>query len=72
MSYMATQIKERKGLGPVTHYQNVLIFFRWYAEEYGGTSPMTGIPRPRASSPPPPVLSREALSAILRACSGRD
>jgi hypothetical protein len=28
MSYMATQIKERKGLGPVTHYQNVLIFFR--------------------------------------------
>jgi hypothetical protein len=72
MSYLAGEIKNRRGLGAGQHYQNLLSFWKWYCAEYEQpTNPMERIPRPRGSSPPPPVLDPGQLTAILAACNGR-
>jgi integrase/recombinase XerC len=70
MKYAAAQIKARKNLGAVEHHQLCQQFWAWYAQEFGTTSPMTGIPRPKVYSPPPPVLTAKQLKAILAACEG--
>lgn len=55
-----------------TAYQDLKIFWAWYAEEYGKPDLMLGIARPKVIQPDVPVLSRDQLGKILAASPGKD
>ena len=69
--YMLRQITDRRNTGASNHYQCIKCFWDWYAAEYDKPNPMAGIPAPRGSAPPPPVMSSQQLSNVLGACGGK-
>lgn len=60
-AYMAGQIKARSHSGAATAYNDLRVFWRWFAAEEQVPDPMDGIPRPRLATAPVPVLTRERL-----------
>lgn len=70
-SYLVVQIKCRKGSGAGTLYQDLKVFWDWYAREYETVSPMTGIPRPKGKSRTVPVLRPAQLKKVLDACKAK-
>jgi len=71
-SYLALQLKHRKGSGAATLYQDLKVFWDWFAADYEIKSPMTGVPRPKVKSRTVPVLRPEQLKKILNACKHKD
>lgn len=65
-----------EGYAPNTvlrHFRGLATFFSWLAEEdLIERSPMERLRPPRGSLDPPPVLSSDAVTRLLRACEGRD
>ena len=58
-----------------TRYRSLQVFFKWAVAdgELSDTdNPMRNMSPPKVSEDPPPVLSDDALRALLRACEGKD
>jgi len=51
-------------------YRSVQQFFKWYAAEEEVPNPMAGMNPPVVPEQPVPVLRKEQLAALLKACSG--
>jgi len=69
--YLLRQYDGRKPGGRVALFATLRVFFSWLAEEYEVPDPMAGIPRPRGSITPVPVVKPEDIGAILKACEDR-
>jgi hypothetical protein len=69
-SYLVQQIKGRKGSGAGTLYQDLKVFWDWYAREYETSSPITGIPRPKGKSRTVPGTSRTSAARSGQSSSG--
>jgi site-specific recombinase XerD len=55
------------------HFRGLATFFNWLVEEdLLETSPLARLRPPMVKTDPPPVLSDEAITSLLRACAGRD
>lgn len=52
-------------------YQSLNGFFKWLAEEEGVDSPMVRIRPPKVDEKPPPVMTRDQLSAIVATTTGK-
>jgi hypothetical protein len=65
--YLIEQGKDRQGSGAGQIRQEIKLFFRWFASEYGLPDPMAGIPRPSGKSRP--VIRRAGVDKGSR-CRG--
>ncbi|MDQ2873395.1 MAG: tyrosine-type recombinase/integrase [Actinomycetota bacterium] len=71
-SYLLRQREGRKGNGFTSLWEDLRAFWKWWADQYEKPSPMTKIPRPSTVVTAVPVLDPDEISAILKACGGRD
>lgn len=53
-------------------YRAIQQFFKWWAAEEELPNPMTGMSPPLVPEQPVPVLRKEQLGKLLKACEGRD
>lgn len=53
-------------------YRSIQQFFKWWAAEEETPSPMAGMKPPVVPEQPVPVLRKEQLGKLLKACEGRD
>lgn len=66
--YLLRQYADRKPGGRVAFYATQKKFWDWFASEYEVTNPIAGLPRPRGSVEPVPVMKAGDLPAVLAAC----
>jgi site-specific recombinase XerC len=71
--FIADQLDRHTASTAATRYKGLQQLFRWLEEEGEiDPSPMNGMRPPRIPEQPVPVLSEEALRALLDACGGRE
>jgi site-specific recombinase XerD len=67
--FIAEQLTTRKPNTAATRFRNLNQFWRWRADEGEiERSPMAGMKQPKVPDDPPPVLSLDDLSALLKVC----
>lgn len=62
----------RSKSGPRGFFNDCKAVWSWYSAEFGTTSPLDGIERPKDVVTPVKILTSAEIEALLKACSGRD
>lgn len=72
-AFIADILSRRKPATAANRYRSLQQYFRWAVEEGEiKASPMLNMRPPKVEVDPPPVLSQDDLSRLLKACQGTD
>lgn len=71
--WVGVLLEERSAATAANRYRSLKQFFRWAEEEDEvAGSPMAGMRPPHVPEQPVPVLTDQALAALLKTCGGKD
>jgi site-specific recombinase XerD len=71
--FMADQLKRHKASSAGNRFRSLRAFYNWcVAEEILDRSPMARMIEPEPTDKAPPVLPDDKLTALLKACGGKD
>jgi site-specific recombinase XerD len=71
--YISDVVRRSKPSTAETRYRGLQAFFKWAVEDGEiSVSPMARMKRPTVPEAPPPMLSDEQLTALLKTCTGKE